>query len=227
MRGAQLFNGHRMGRAIFAAALTLVVTSGASRPALAEWAVDTFFTIPFPKGGETELDRGAANSFGADGDVDLDVGFGLRVGYYFPIVPHFDLGVSVESAGILGELGAEDYNIVPTTAAATFRFPLLIDKAFPHGRLQPYVGVGPSAVWSEIQQQVFSDSAIDIGADTRAGLNFMILENFGVYAEYRFLYFKSDFEDTSEAGVRGHIDVTSYTHMPTIGITWRFDSLQF
>lgn len=225
MRHTQGSRSARRVRGWLAASALAITTVLGSAQARAEWAVDAHFGLPFPAGGETELDGDASASFPADGDVDEDVSFGLRVGYFFPVADFLHLGVSLESAAILGELGGLDYNIVPTTAALTLRFPILKDQTFKYGRIQPYLGIGPSAVWSEVQQQVYSDSTVNIGADTRIGINYMFFENFGVFAEYRFLYFKSDFEDYTERGTRGNIDVTSYTHIPTLGVAWRFDTL--
>jgi len=56
------------------------------------------------------------------------------------------------------------------------RLPLIKDKDFAHGRLQPYVGVGPSLFISRLSGDLgnrggrASDTSLDVGADARGGV---------------------------------------------------------
>lgn len=225
MRRVHPSASHRhTGRSLRALALSALLVLFSASAARAEWVVDAFFGIPFPRGGETEADRVAADYFISDADVDVDLNFGLRFGRYAQLTDWMDLGVMLDTSGMLGELGAVDFNFVPITGLLAARFPILKSDELPHGLLQPYIGVGPSVVWSELRENVFEDTAVSGGAQGVAGVKFMLFENFGIFAEYRFQYFEADYADeVLPTNERGHVKVRSLTHTPTIGISAHFD----
>lgn len=199
---------------------SLVLCAGTAR---AEWLLDAFVGIPFPRGGEVTADRVAANSFPADVDEDLDVTFGLRFGRYAEVAPWLDLGLALDASGTLGEIGNVDFNFVPVTGLLLARVPLFKSEELPHGMIQPYIGGGASLVWSQLAQNSFNDNSLDGGAAAVGGIKFMFMENFGIFAEYRFNYFTSRYQSSPyPLNQLGHVDVKSLSHTPTIGASWHF-----
>ena len=80
-------------------------------------------------------------------------------------------------------------------------------------------------VWSEVNGGFVDDQSLDIGADVRAGFNFMIFPSWGIFTEYRFTCFEPDFnDDTTVQGVRADFkaDIDSRTHYVIFGTGLRF-----
>jgi opacity protein-like surface antigen len=64
------------------------------------------------------------------------------------------------------------------------KLPLMETQEFPHGRLFPYIGIGPSLVWS-----VFSNtSSFDLGFVVEPGVRFQFAPHLSGDLAYRFLY---------------------------------------
>ncbi|HYD50047.1 MAG TPA: hypothetical protein VEB21_16940 [Terriglobales bacterium] len=213
-----------LSRSFAATALIATTLLAGSSAARAEWVVDAFFGIPFPRGGEIEANEIAAESFPADVDLDVDVTFGLRFGHFARIAPFFDLGGMIDTSGTLGEVGGVDFNFVPISALLMARFPILVSDDHPNGIVQPYLGVGPSAVWSEMRQNVFEDTGMGAGAAGVAGVKVLFYRSFGIFAEYRCNYFSTSHEDAPQpVQDLGRVHIKPVVHTPTIGVSWHFD----
>lgn len=161
----------------------------------------------------------------ASGDVEYDssVTVGGRVGgwfgKYFGVgldVFHFDTDVkntSIEQSnlGIAFDLMA--------------RLPLLANEGMPQGRLQPYVTVGPAIFVSDQKSPGFTDGqTASVGFKGGAGLKFLFTQHFGLFAEYRYTYFKPthDFETTGPAPSTGEMTQQIDTHHFVGGIAIHF-----
>jgi hypothetical protein len=225
----------RMAGVSCLAAVLFAVTAVAT--ARAEWAIDAYLGPTFP----TDEDTGG----GQDADFDGNIAGGARVGYFVPLVKHFDVGAAVDVSGVFQDIdgikavgtdlngtpitvdfGDIDFNLVPITALVFFRVPFDYSALFPNGRYQLYLAGGPSLVWSELNGNGFDDQSLDIGADARAGFNFLIFKSWGVFAEYRFTYTEPDFNDHSVSTASGQfdfkIDVDSRSHYVLFGTGLRF-----
>jgi hypothetical protein len=221
------------------AAALLVTAPLTARSARAEWAIDAYAGAPFP---DTE-DVGAGNSSEFDGNF----AGGARIGYFIPMVRHFDVGAFLDVSGVFQDIpnfqqtgqlpggapvtvdaGDIDFNFVPITALVLMRVPFGYTREFISGRYQFYGGAGPSLIWSEVNGGFIDDQALDLGADVRAGFNFLIFRNWGIFTEYRFTYFEPDFNDTTlvvgtpSTRVDFKADVDSRTHYVMFGSGIRF-----
>jgi len=194
-------------------------------PALAQWQVDAYLGAPFFRGEDIRVhgDDGSAVQLFGDIDDSGEVAGGTRVGYWWSLDAPLDLGLAVDASGVFGELGNADHNFVPVTALIMARLRLVASEEFPGGRLQPYVGAGPSVVWSELDLGLFEDSQVDIGADVRGGVRFGLIGGLGIFGEYRYTYFAPEYEDDLfglDASARVSLD--SSTHHMNFGFSWAF-----
>jgi opacity protein-like surface antigen len=151
----------------------------------------------------------------ADANANLDVKIGTRTF-------HLDQGVRLPV-----RIPAVTF---PTTAVASsvdfmFRYPLLIDTAFPKGRLQPYFSVAPALL--------FTDAApdVELGVKVGTGLFWQFHKNLALFTEYRFTHFSPEVERGSfrisqnGVGVRirnPKIETELNTHYILAGVSFRF-----
>ena len=81
---------------------------------------------------------------------------------------------------------------MPLSLLVMVRHGFLKDEEFTRGRLQPYVGVGPSLfinnVSGSIRFQESNDTSTDVGLDFRLGTAFLIETNWSAFIEYRFTH---------------------------------------
>ena len=132
---------------------------------------------------ELGLDAYGGQNFpnGSTGDGEGTVGG--RLGAWFTLLDFMDAGFYVDSGAAFANRDDVDLLVVPTSFLFMARFPFLRSQAFPEGQLQPYVGVGPSVVWSEVDFDVDKKDSTNAGADVRGGVSWMIFRPFGVFAE--------------------------------------------
>ena len=69
------------------------------------------------------------------------------------------------------------------------KLPLMDSQDYPHGRLFPYVGVGPSIVWTEIG----NSSSNNVGIVVEPGIRFMFTPQISGDLAYRFRYCEPNF----------------------------------
>lgn len=218
-------------------ATVLLAASTLTAPsARAEWAIDSYLGAPFP---DTQ-DLGGGNNSEFDGNVTG----GARIGYFIPIVQHFDVGAFLDVSGVFQDIphyrrtgvapngatvnvdaGDIDFNFVPITPLILARVPIGYTSEFTHGRYQFYGGAGPSLVWSEVNGGIIDDQSLDFGVDVRGGFNFMILPMWGIFTEYRYTYFEPDYNDDSTIDglpFKFKADIDSRTHYIMFGTGLRF-----
>ena len=101
----------------------------------------------------------------------------------------------------------------------------LADDVAPGGRLQPYAAVGPSIGIimdeADLILTTYEDTTVEIGADVRAGANYMLTENIGAFLEYRFTYFNVESSD-SIFGIPIDSETDLSTHHVQFGVTFWF-----
>lgn len=211
----------RVRRALAAFAVSLLFVS----PAFAQWQVDAYLGAPFFRSEDISVrsdDPPVVASFG-DLDDEGEVAGGLRFGYWWNLPAPVDLGLAVDASGVFGKLGNADHNFVPVSALLMARLRMMPSDEFPGGRLKPYLGVGPSVVWSQVDVGLFEDDDVTIGGDVRGGVNFGLIDGLGIFGEYRYTYFEPEFED----GVFGfdsvaNVDLKSSVHHLNFGFSWGF-----
>jgi opacity protein-like surface antigen len=178
-------------------------------------------------------------------DVDADTGFtaGLRIGYWFESAPflglaldtfYFSMPVSSQtvdaSSTFSGTLLDEEITFtasgqaqipsvdLPGVAFApqlALRWPLLVSKEFPSGRLQPYVAGGPAWALSIESDEEFE---LMFGGMVRGGMSFKMLPFLGLFAEYRYSFFP-EFE-VEDRGLAFEADLN--THHVVLGLSFTF-----
>jgi opacity protein-like surface antigen len=178
-------------------------------------------------------------------DLDADTGFtfGLRSGYWFDSAPFLGLdldifyvqmqvpaqqrtGTAAFSGDFLGKtitVSASGAASIPEASLPLFgfspeirlRWPLMVDTAFPAGRLQPYVSGGPAWAFSLKHEKL----DMEFGGKFGGGMSFGITPTIALFGEYRYILFP-EFQFTGKHGVTYAVDV--HSHSAIGGISFRF-----
>lgn len=128
-------------------------------------------------------------------DFGAGPSFGLRAGYWFARFPW--LGVAGDLSHLSRSAEGASISAVPISLLLMLRWPLLVSEEYPTGKLQPYIGFGPSLVAGNSSIDVApltktqDGSFTALGADARAGLLWKFHRHIGVFGEYRFTYFNA------------------------------------
>jgi hypothetical protein len=126
---------------------------------------------------------------------------GLRVGWFSGRFPWLgvsgDFSVFIQSWGIQSPY---EVSVIPISALAMFRAPLVRSPEHPNGRAQPYLAIGPSLIISMAKlaeglaatgtARVETDTTADAGLDARVGIRLVASSWISVVLEYRATYFK-------------------------------------
>ena len=207
-------------------ATVLVLTfAGPTRPAGAEVFVDLYGGGAFTRDADITIHDGAP--LNATLKFDTEATGGGRVGYWLTGAGLPWLGFGVDVSYYAPATSAADVDarlqVIPISALVLLRIPLLADPEVPTGRVQPYIGGGPSLVATRVKLDApalgerFSDTVAELGADLRAGLTFMLTRNVGVFAEGRYLFF------TTKPGAHSFgVDLDIETFQALGGLTLRF-----
>ena len=196
---------------------TLVLSTLVLAPVLAfsETFVDLYAGGAFPMDTHTTFNGTEAASKSPYKDSFV---FGGRVGYYFEGVPWVGLALDASyfKADINLPNGAEN-DVIPVSALLMVRAPLGATADFPHGRVQPYLGIGPSFVYSQSDVGSADDTSFNMGFDVHLGLNYMFTRNIGSFGEYRFTYVKPSYE-LNGTTVEPNFSVNHFA----VGLAFRF-----
>lgn len=204
----------------------------ASLPAFAEGFVDLYAGANFTLDDNTTIDTGppvfGVSTLRDETSFDPALTAGGRLGWW-PETASW-LGLALDASYLApeedGGAGKDlETRLVPVSALLMARYPLLTSDETPKGLLQPYLALGPSFVFSEASFEIgnarFEDRQYDLGFDARAGLSLLFGEHVGLFAEYRFLYFRADYDD-SDLGGQAQATVQHLSNGIVGGITLRF-----
>jgi opacity protein-like surface antigen len=75
------------------------------------------------------------------------------------------------------------------------------------------------------QNKNFSDTAADLGLDSRAGIAWRLFRDFAIFGEYRFTYFEADYSDKINSGgieSEVNIEIDNKVHYFLLGFSYRF-----
>jgi len=203
------------------AAVTRQVTPSGDR-----WMVALYFGGAMPQDGDVDAEAypfGVTLTDSSKVNYDNKFTFGGRFGYWSTDAnwAGFALDISylqLDASGI-------NTDVIPVSALAMFRYP--------GKRLQPYIGVGPGIFFSDIdvdmqvsgENKKFSDRNVDVGLDARAGLTWRVFKRIAVFGEYRFAYYKGNYDDNvSAAGTTAKvkIDTDVKVHNLLFGVSYNF-----
>jgi len=157
-------------------------------------------------GGQASISEGKATAaenyeswFGSSGftetrDVDLgsSLVFGGRWGTWFR--QHPNTGLALDVSFLQTDTDIVNVNALPVSLLLMQRFPVMTSEAHPHGKFQPYFGIGFSLVLADVEVDftpVFDESlngaADGLGLDLRLGLAWEFKKKTRFFVEYRYL----------------------------------------
>jgi opacity protein-like surface antigen len=228
-----------------AVALGLLLTVTSSGPASAEWFADLYLGGAFTQTHDVDLNIAGVDVTLQDVEFDRSLEFGGRGGYWFGALPFLGLGLDVfhfnpdlssqtvdtVRLGVTApqQLFDLDLSVVGLSFDVMLRWPLLKSPEFPHGRLQPYVTVGPTLFIVEGEDTSNfappanqSDTDTTVGVKVGGGVTFLITKNVGVFTEYRYTHFKAelDFDRIGFGSVKA--EPVFDTHHVVVGASFRF-----
>jgi opacity protein-like surface antigen len=204
--------------AILAVLVVLLLTM--ARPGFAEWFADLYLGAAITEKSDIDVSV-LGTTVPVEADWDDSVTVGGRLGYWFGN-PGW-IGLALDASFFKP---ADDTTIVPISALLMLRAPLMKGSEFPHGRLQPYIGAGPSVFISSVDDDVegvgnVSDTSVDVGFDARGGLAFLLTRNVAIFGEYRFTHVSPEFS-FDILGFRTKAETTFDTHHLFAGVSFRF-----
>lgn len=167
--------------------------------------------------------------------------FGIRAGYWFGFLPEVGVGVDASyfrpdvkrqrvtaTAAVSGRILDEPVTISvsgPATIPSAdlpavvvgvdllLRWRFLRTEEIPHGRLQPYLGLGPALLVTDPD-----DLGTTLGFKAAGGFAWQFHRRLAAFAEYRFTRFTP--RDVHVGGLRYSVDVN--THHALGGLSLRF-----
>jgi hypothetical protein len=198
-----------------------LLTALAPRLAAAEWFLDLYVGAAFTEDADVTVRNGTT----VDDKVKFDteaVGGG-RLGYWFDGIRWLGVAgdVSYFAPAGQGTQSETRLEVVPFSPLVMFRLPLLDSPAFPRGRLQPYLGVGPGFFLTSVKVDApvvgeqRSDWQFEVGVDARAGITLLFTPAVGAFVEGRYTAFS-----TNPGGQSSEFDVETF-HVGG-GLTFRW-----
>jgi opacity protein-like surface antigen len=201
----------------------------------AEWLADIYLGAAITDDSEVKVESYFPRESASEGtSYDPSFTFGGRIGYWLDLF-HY-CGFAGDLSYFQADSEKVDFSIVPFSILLMFRWPLLTSEDYPHGQIQPYLGGGPSVIYYDMSvdfrpavSEKVSDWGFENGWDFRAGLLWQFHRNFGIYAEYRYTYYKINYRDETEEWILGFeprtrlkVETTLETHHFLTGISFRF-----
>jgi opacity protein-like surface antigen len=229
----------------------LVVLFALPNPVVAEWFADLYAGAAFT---DADDHTNRARALGMD-VVVFDIAYkdstviGGRAGDWFDAFSF--LGVGVDASHVFGpDIRAQtasfeacvpagcltgpqavrraSLNVTSVGLDLLLRWPLLTSSAFPRGRLQPYVAVGPAVFIAQFRDTSNfspsnqSDTDTAVGVKTAGGLAWHFTRNLAVFAEYRFTHFKAEWEFQANPFGRLEVNAPITSHSVLGGLSLRF-----
>lgn len=214
-----------MGRKLLLVVVGALACLTSAGYAAAEPFVDFYLGVANTSDPDFTARVGGVSVSGEAKIVDASAVIGGRAGYWLEALPWLGFAVDVSYFRLDEENGTGAFGswAVPVSALLMLRWPLLKSAESPKGQLQPYVGIGPGVFFSDFDLELagFADDSIDIGLDVRAGLAWQFHKNVALFGEYRFTYFKPEYEGTF-LGVPTTTEFEYSTHHLAVGVSFRF-----
>ena len=204
-------------------------------PIRGEWLADLYLGAAITDGSEVKVESHFPRESASERtSYDPSFTFGGRLGYWLDLF-HY-LGFAGDLSYFQADSEKVDFSIVPFSILLMFRWPLLTSEDHPHGKIQPYLGGGPSFIYYDMSvdfrpavSEKVSDWGFENGWDLRAGLLWQFHRNFGLYGEYRYTHYKINYRDETEEWILGFeprtrlkVETTLDTHHFLTGIAFRF-----
>lgn len=217
--------------------VVLSILISAETQSFAEAFIDVYAGPSFTDDATVKISSNVATN-SREISFDRDLTSGMRGGYWFK--NHRWLGVGGDLSSMHAKGDNAKFDLMPLTAVAMFRLPLLSDEEVPQGRLQPYVGIGPSISLYTYASADFGPPTnkinswdINVGFQVPAGVTLQLSEHFAIFSEYRYSYYKVDVSQNfttfllnsavgNEDNVARKVTTTLSTHNMLFGVSFRF-----
>lgn len=165
--------------------------------ACAEFFADLYAGATLPGHATASYTQAQPTAANLTRELDFGAGptLGLRAGYWFVRYPW--LGMAGDLSYFSRSAEGASISAVPISLLFMLRWPLLASEEHPTGKLQPYIGFGPSLIAGDSSIDVApltktqDGSFTALGADARAGLLWKFHRQIGVFWEYRLTYFSA------------------------------------
>ncbi len=215
-------------------------------PVAAEWFADLFVGPAFTVSDDVVLKFPGLTSRLKDVNFDNSASFGGRLGHWFESAPY--VGFALDVSHFRPQIGKQTVtdcipqfppcfslplvhmNLAVTGISfdALLRWPLLITKELPKGRLQPYLTIGPTIFVAHIKDSsnLFppndSDTDTSVGVKAGTGVAWQFHRNVALFGEYRFTHFSPEFalRDAFLGKSKTRTDID--THGVVFGVSFRF-----
>lgn len=201
----------------------------------AEWLADIYLGAAITDVSEVKVETYFPRESASERtSYDTSFTFGGRIGYWLDFF-HY-LGFAADLAYFQADSKKVDFSIVPFSTLFMFRWPLLTSEDYPHGKIQPYLGGGPSIIYYDMSvdfrpavSEKVSDWGFENGWDFRAGLLWQFHRNLSIFGEYRYTHYEINYKDKTEEWILGFeprtrlkVETTLDTHHFLTGISFRF-----
>jgi opacity protein-like surface antigen len=200
---------------------------GLALPSIGKGLTDVDLTGVFPAG-STMSDRALKTS----------VLYGAKLGYFFPQAQWFGIEAEIfnTTPHIKGQSTTISVPPSPTITGGTVTdtlsgdhlrvltlAPLNLVFRYPHGRLQPYVAVGPGVFLGRVQSIATgfegSQSSTKLGVNTQVGFRYFMTRHVTVFGEWKFDHVRFNFkENDTQFGFNG----TYNMHQVAFGVGYHF-----
>lgn len=201
-----------------------------SRPVQAELYVAGQVGAHMPSDSSNVTWSGSGSFFGgSELSRQTSLMYGAKLGYYVDQLKfgNFNLGVETEvfnatphvqqQGAIIGNLSGILLglrNRVLTWA------PVVVVVRYQAGAFEPYAGVGLGVFFSNLNARSQSDSSIDVGLNTQAGIRYRVNQNLSLFTEWKYNY--ANIEHDNIAGSSLALSYDYNVHIVAGGIGYHF-----
>lgn len=208
----------------------------AAAPASAERFIDIYGGTHSTDDGEVSVTEqsflGQPQNHSKTLEFDNGSVFGGRYGVWFEYAPW--LAFAGDISYFKSEAEESEITMIPVSVLAMVRYSMFTSPQYPYGRVQPYIGAGPSLMLYDLEIDLsekgggsFNESSSDLGVDLRAGLSLQLTEKVALFGEYRYTHVELDYDsDEDELYVPLFYDLEIDTDMTThhflFGLSYRF-----
>jgi opacity protein-like surface antigen len=187
------------------------------------WFADIYLGGSITQSDDLDVRASGFEESSEDVDYDTSCTVGGRLGYW---ALHFPQGgTALDVSNYQADASGIDTTIYTVSLLAMFRYP--------GQKIQPYIGIGPGLFITDFelkvdlsavnpgQTETISDTSVNVGLDTRAGISIQLKRHLALFGEYRFTHHRPEIRDTVSA-VNVQVETDYNTHHFVTGVSYRF-----